>query len=445
MLKKVSALLFESVHIKKYFFNTGWLFTEKIIRIIANGVVGVLMANYLGPVNYGLLNYALLSIAIFLPIAKLGLGDVITREFVFNPANENKLLGTGLILRFTASIIIIILIFFITYFSNTEPITKELTYIVSFMLIFDALDVFDRFFQSKVQAKTSVLSYIFSLVATSIFKVVLILVHAPLYWFAVVSVFELGILAIGWMVGYYSTINKKFTLEFSMDLAIKLLKDSLILILPSLMIVIYLRIDQVMIKNMLDNESLGNFMAAVKLSELFNYLPTVITTSLLPAVLMGKNMGEGEYKNRMQRLYDLLTWIAIPSAIIISLFSNQLAWFFGSKFHMVGPVLAIHIWSCIFVSWGLITSKGLVIEKMPRFVLFTTVTGSVTNIGLNLYMIPHFGILGAAFSTVMAQCMATFVSLFLFKRTRFFVGFILRSLNFVRVFSFVSTLKNKLK
>ena len=73
-----------STGFKKYFVNTGWLFFERIIGMAVTFFVGVYVARYLGPANFGLLSYAGSFVGLFMGISALGLNNIVVRELVKN-------------------------------------------------------------------------------------------------------------------------------------------------------------------------------------------------------------------------------------------------------------------------------------------------------------------------------------------------------------------------
>ena len=318
--------------------------------------------------------------------------------------------------------------------SSETPLYKLITYIVSVQLIFQSFDIYDRLFQSKVKAKTSVKSYIISLIITSIFKITLAFMNAPLVYFAIVQVLEFVILALGWTLSYYRTVKQAIVFTFSSRLAVTFLKESWVLMLSSILIILYMRLDQFMINSILNIREVGNFSAAVKLSEAYYLIPTAITGSLLPAIIIGKNISDAEYRKRLQKLFDIVTWLSIFVAIGVTIVAEPLTKaLYGHRFEGVGTVLSIHIWSGIFVFWGSVYAKCFVVENMAYFVTFSTAMGLALNFILNFVLIHKFGISGAAFATLTSQFFTTFLSLAIFRKTRYLFVIIIKSLNFHRI------------
>ena len=195
-----------------------------------------------------------------------------------------------------------------------------------------------------------------------------------------------------------------------------LLKDSWPLILSGLVIAIYTKIDQVMIKNMLDSKELGYYAAAVRLSEAWYFIPVALTNSIFPAIVNAKKVSNKFYFNRMQKLYDILAWMAIAIAVPVSIFSKDIInIIFGNEFQSAAPVLTIYIWAGVAVFLGVASSKYLITENFTKLSFFRTFIGMIFNVILNLILIPKYGIVGAAVATLVSYSVATFSLIFISK------------------------------
>ncbi|MEJ2193916.1 MAG: oligosaccharide flippase family protein, partial [Ignavibacteriaceae bacterium] len=243
---------FSSNSFKKYFANTSWLFTEKIFRLLVSFIVTVLVIRYLGPAEFGLLSYAISFYGLFATLSVLGLETITIRELVKTPAQRDNLLGTVFILRLIGAVGTIILIALTLLFSREDSFTSLLILIISISLIFQSFNVVDYYFRAEVKAKYSVYVQFISVIITSILKIILIIIKAPLIYFAVVYSAEFIITAIGFTLVYKKVGLKLSPGKFKKSIALQLLKDSWPLILTGVVVSIYMKVDQVMIKNMLD-------------------------------------------------------------------------------------------------------------------------------------------------------------------------------------------------
>ncbi|MBA2846980.1 O-antigen/teichoic acid export membrane protein [Methanococcus maripaludis] len=386
-----------------YFKNTSWLFSEKILRIFLGLFVGVWVARYLGPEQYGLFSYAQSFVVLFSALATLGLDGIVVRELVTDESKRDVLLGTSFLLKLIGSIILLSFLAVAVNFTSNDIYTNSLIFIIASATIFQSFNVIDFYFQSKVLSKYVVFSNTISLFISSIIKVILILNNAPLIAFAVVVLFDAVILSFG-LIYFYNHKNLSFkTWKFDKNVAVNLLKDSWPLILSGIVITIYMRIDQVMIKEMLGAFEVGQYAAAVTLSEGWYFIPTVICSSLFPAIIYAKKVSEELYYKRLQKLYIMMVWIAIAVALPITWLAEFIVnLIYGSEYILSSNVLKIYVWAGIFVFFGSAWSKWMILENLQKTVIKLQLLSLLTNLVLNYILIPKYGIEGAALSTLIS-------------------------------------------
>ena len=92
-------------NLKKIAGNTGWLFADRMIRMGVGVIVWIWIARYLGPDQFGLLNYSIAFVALISPIAVLGLDNLVIRDVVQNPELKEELLGTAYAMRASGGIL----------------------------------------------------------------------------------------------------------------------------------------------------------------------------------------------------------------------------------------------------------------------------------------------------------------------------------------------------
>ena len=405
----------------KYFKNTSWLFGEKILRMVVGLFVGIWVARYLGPEQFGLFSYAQSFVGLFSAIATLGLDGIVIRELVKDESRRDELIGTAFWLKVMGALGVLTLLAITVNFTSNDSFTNTLVFIIASATIFQSFNVVDMYFQSRVLSRYVVYANIISLFVSSIIKITLILNEAPLIAFVWMVLFDSFILACGFLYFYIkknSIINIRH-LTFSRVTAVSLLRDSWPLILSAIVISIYMKIDQVMIKEMLDSEAVGQYAVAVRLSEAWYFIPMVIASSLFPAIVNAKKQSEELYYARLQKLYDLMVWIAIAIALPMAFLSDWVVSFlYGEQYSQAGSVLMIHIWAGIFVFLGVASSKWLLGENLQIFSTINTTIGAVVNIGLNYTLIPRIGVEGAAWATFISYFVAAYLSLLFWQQTR---------------------------
>lgn len=403
----------------KYFKNTSWLFAEKIFRMIVGLFVGIWVARYLGPEQYGLLTYAHSFVGLFVAFATLGLDGIVVRELVKDESRRDELLGTAFGLKIIGTFLVLLFLAVAIHFTSNDSYTNTLVFIIASATIFQSFNVIDMYFQSKVLSKYVVYANVLVLFVTSIVKIALILNEASLIWFVWVALFNSSLLALGYVYFYLHNKLSISSWKFKKDVAVGLLKDSWPLILSGLVISIYMKIDQVMIKEMSDSGAVGQYAAAIRLSEAWYFLPMVITSSLFPAIINAKKVSEELYYARLQKLYDLIVWMAIAIALPMTFLSDWAVNFlYGEQYNQAGSVLMIHIWAGVFVFLGVASGKWLLSENLQIFSTINTTIGAVVNIYLNYILIPKIGIEGAAWATLVSYFIAAYLSLLFWKPTR---------------------------
>lgn len=403
---------------KRYFSNTSWLLAEKIIRMFVALFVCVCVARYLEPERFGLLSYAGSFVGLFAALSSMGLDGIVVRELVITPEKQHELLGTAFVLKIFGSVLVLGILAIAVRFTHNDRFTNLLIFIMAAGLVFRSFNVIDFYFQSRVLSKYVVFILLFQLIISSILKLLFIVIAAPLLWFAVVALIDGVILASGLIVMYFYKRQQVWKWRARRVVGKTLLKDSWPLILSGVVIAIYMKIDQVMIKEMLDTEAVGNYAAAVRLSEAWYFLPMVICNSLFPAIINAKQKSESLYYKRLQSLYNVMAWISIGIALPMTFFSDFIInLLFGEMYLQAAPVLAIHMWAGVFVFLGVTSGKHLIIENLTKISFVRTLFGAIANVIMNIVLIPSYGIKGAAFATLISYLIATF-SLFMFSHGR---------------------------
>jgi O-antigen/teichoic acid export membrane protein len=406
----------------KYFKNTSWLFGEKILRMVVGLFVGIWVARYLGPEQFGLFSYAQSFVGLFAAIVTLGLDGIVVRELVKDENRRDELIGTAFWLKLMGAITVLIILAIAVNFTSNNSYTNILVFIIASATIFQSFNVIDFYFQSKVLSKYVVYANIITLLISSIIKITLIINEAPLIAFAWVVSFDSFVLAVGFIY-FYIKNNLKLSinyLTFDKLTAVNLLRDSWPLILSGIVISIYMKIDQVMIQNMLNSEAVGQYAAAVKLSEAWYFVPMVIASSLFPAIINAKKQNEELYYSRLQRLYDMMVWIAIAIAIpTLFLADYIIELLYGIAYNQASGVLALHIWAGIFVFLGVASSKWFISENLQKYSFYRTLAGAIINIFLNYILIPLYGIYGAAIATLISQVIASYLFNITNKKLRY--------------------------
>jgi PST family polysaccharide transporter len=400
--------------------NAFWLYLDKALRMGVGLVVGLWVARYLGPERYGLLSYALAFGNMLGPLAGLGLDSITVRDLVNQPERRGQLLGTYVALRLSAGLATLVLAFGAAlWWHPGSPLTWLLIGLAAAMPLVQAFDAVDLYFQSRVESKFTVMAKGCGFLLASLFRVALLVGGAPLWAFGLAVLLETALNS-GALLAAYRARTDGFS-DWSADpgTAWRLLKVSWPLIFSGLAIAVYMRIDQIMIKSMLGDGPTGIYAAAVKVSELWYFIPIAVVTSSFPVLLETRRQDAGQYRRRLQKLFSLLVLLGCAAGGILWAASAPLIrLLFGSDYAAAGAVLAVHAWTGVFVGLGVARETCLVTEGLTRISLASTVAGAVLNVGINLLLIPKMGAKGAALATLAAQAFTTVLSMAFFRETR---------------------------
>jgi O-antigen/teichoic acid export membrane protein len=417
--------------------NIGWLFFDKILRMGVGLLVGVWVARYLGPEQFGLINFALAFTGLFSAVAALGLQSIVVRDLVRDPETAQLTLGTSAILHIVAGLLSYLLIIVtIAYLRPDDSLARSIVAILGAILLLKASDIAVYWFESQVQSKyvVWVQNSIFLLFA--IVKVALILNKASLTAFVWLMLAEAIIVALILLIVFCRLGQPLTTLKTNSKYAKSLLIDSWPLLLSSIAIMIYMKIDQIMLGEMIGDEAVGIYSAATRISEIWYFIPMVIVASVFPSIVKAKKRSESEYYAKLQKLYDLMVWISVSIALPMTFMSTPIVtMLFGDAYAESGPVLSVHIWAAIFVFLGVASGKWFLIENLQIISFQRTALGAIANIILNLLFIPEYGALGAAWATLISYAVAAFLSDGLYSKTRVVFYMKIKSFNPFNVIS----------
>ncbi len=400
--------------------NTGWQFGDNLLRMALGLVVGIWLARYLGPEQFGLFNYALAFVALFSALSSLGLDDIIVRDIVHEPGCRDTILGTAFFLKFIGGLISFLAILGTVFLLRPQDAdSRWLVGVIGAGSVFQAFNVIEYWFHSQVQARYAVVARCSAFILCSLIKIGLILAEAPLIAFAWVALLEVLLGMSGLVIAYQKRSGSILKWRAGFDRAKVLLRDSWPLMLSSMVIMVYLRIDQIMLGEMSGNEEVGIYSVAVRLAEVWYFIPSALYWSLFPGVIEAKNLNDSLFYERLQTLYNLVVFSGYAVAIPVALVAQWLVpTLFGDAYGRAGLMLAVLIWSNVFTGMEMARSAFLTAMNWTRIYLVTVSLGCALNVALNSVLIPRYGGMGAVMASLIAYWFAAHGSCFLFKPLR---------------------------
>jgi O-antigen/teichoic acid export membrane protein len=422
-MKRVVNNLFNKVKnqsgLRQIVFNSGWLLFDDLVRIIPNFFVGIWLARYLGPDLYGQWNYAIALVGMFSILSTLGLDNVIVRDLVKKQDKKDEILGSTFAMKAVGSTLALILAILSSIFlSNTHFITL-LVFIVGLGYLFQSFDAINSWFIFKVESKYMVIARACAFLITTGIKILLIILHGPLIYFVITSIAELLLSGIGYIVAYKIDGESIFRWKSKWKVIKSTVIDCAPIIIAGAFGAIYLKFDRVLVNKLIDSAALGNYAVGTTLTDSWGFIATAITTSVYPAIIYSKNVSEKFYLNRLQKLYNSMVLLSVAIALPISIFSKQIIHLlYGSQYDKAPIVLSIYVWNSVFIFLDGATSKWFYTENLQKYILYKTIIGAACSVALNLILIPHFGIAGAAVASLISSFMVLYALNYFFKEIR---------------------------
>ena len=388
--------------------NTVWQLADKILRLGMGLVVAIWIARYLGPRDFGLLNYAIAFVSLFGSIADGGMQSIVVRDLVHRGAETSVIVSSALALRAIGSIAAILIAgWTVGMLRPGDHQAFLMVLIISLSLFPQAWDILDYEHQSRFESRPIVLIRAFSFCSFSIVKVCLILGHAGLPWFGWVIVGEasLSALVMRLLPAAKRALGGQARMKWNE------IKYLLFTCWPSLIaglsVMLYMRIDQVMLGQMLGDDAVGTFSAAVRISESWYFLPVAVLSSAAPALTATLLESDARFREKLLYVSRTLCWLAVAIALLLSLFSKQaIAFLYGAHYAAASSVLVVHAWAGVFASFGVASGPWYVNRGLLTLRMYQTLAGAGLNVVMNLYLIPKYGVVGAAFSTLASYALS---------------------------------------
>jgi PST family polysaccharide transporter len=420
--------------------NISWLFLDKILRMTVGLFVVAWVARYLGPMRFGLLNYSIALVGLFLALAKLGLDGIIVRDIVRTPEDSDDILGTSFALKLGGSILLLAAACLAASLLRPgDRVILTMTFLVALGYLLKTFETIEFFFRAKVKSKYAVLAGSGAFLFNTAFRIILILTGGGVVLFAAATTLEAMTWAFGLVLAYRYYGRKLTDWRVNFKTGRRLLAESWPAFLSIIFAHIYLQVDQVMLGQMISDSAVGLYGAVVRISTAWYFFAMAVTWSVQASVVRAKERGEQFYATRMQDLFTSMALtsyaIALPIAFLARPLMNII---FGPSYLQAAPVLSIHILASVFVFVGV--SRGLYVtnESLYKFDMVSNMSAAIANVLLNLFFIPRYGIIGAAWATLISYFLTFVGTSFLHPATRGIFRMQVRSLLLLDVKRFLS-------
>lgn len=413
----------------KVFRNASWIIACRIVQALLSFVIGMVSARYLGPSDYGLINYASSVIAFVVPLAQLGLRNVLVEEIVSHPEREGATVGTALVMSSLSGMLCMIgSLAFVSIVNVGETDTLIVCALYSVSLLFQMLEMVQYWYQAKLLSKYTSITSLVAYVLVSLYRVFLLVTQKSIYWFAVSSALDHMIIAAVLMVIYRRTGTQRLSVSASLGKA--LLARSRYYIVSGLMVTIFTQTDKIMIKTMLGDSVNGYYSAAVTCAATTEFIFSALVDSMRPVIFESKRTGNGFFEKNMSRLYSLVLYMGLAQSAVLTLLADPvIRILYGADYLPAIPLLRIITWYTAFSFMGSVRNIWMLAEEKQRYLWIINLSGAVLNVAGNLALIPVMGASGAALSSVATQFFANFVLCLIVKPIRPTVRLIWKAMN----------------
>ena len=384
--------------------NALWIIIGKISQSILALVITMLTARYLGPSNYGLIAYAASIVTFVVPIMNLGMSNILVQELTNYPEEEGKIIGSSILMSFISSLACIAGITVYTFFVDAnEPTTNIVVILYSVLLIFQAFELTQYWFQAKLLSKYMAISSLVAYALISAYKILLLVGGADVYFFAISNAMEYCLVAVFLLIVYKKLGGQR--LSFSKATAKRMFNSSKHYIVSGLMVTIFAQTDRIMLKLMMNEAAVGYYSAAVACTGWTAFVFAAIIDSMRPSIFADKRVGNTEgYERGIARTYCIIIYLALFQSIAMTIFARLIiSLLYGESYSPSVSALQIVVWYTTFSYMGAVRNVWILGESKQKYLWILNLGGAVVNIGLNALLIPIWGINGAAFASLITQ------------------------------------------
>ncbi len=389
--------------------NAMWIIVCRVIQSVLTLIISMLTARYLGPSNYGIINYAAAIVAFAIPIMQLGFRNTLVQEFVKKPDQEGTVLGTALGLNVMSSLLCIVgVTAFVSIANRGERDTIIVCALYSLNLLFQALEMTQYWFQAKLFSKYTAVVSLCAYVLVSAYRIYLLIAQKSVYWFAISHALDFMIIAVSLLIIYGKIGTQR--LSFSFKTAKDMLSTSKHYIVSSMMVTIFGHIGSVLLKFLMDEAAVGVYTAAVTCTGMTSFVFAAIVDSARPSILECNQTDRAAFEKNVIRLYSVIIYLSVLQGICLSLLSPIVVQvLYGSEYAATIEPLRVMAWYTLFSNLGMVRNVWILAEGKQKYLWIINLCGVITNVSLNFLLIPVLGVMGAALAAVCTQIVSNVV------------------------------------
>ncbi len=408
--------------------NAFWLVACKIAQSVLGIVVTMFTARYLGPSNYGLINYAASLVAFLTPVSLLGFDAILVYEIVSDKEHDEVILGTSILASLFASLLCIGGILAFVYIQkNGDPTSILVCFLYSLIMLFQSLGLIQYWFQAKLLSKYSAIVMFIAYVVMAGYKILLLVLQTSIVWFALANVLDAFLISISLSIIYYRKTKK--VVCFSGTCFKKMFSASKHFVLANLMISVCSQIDKIMINIFIGDASTGLYSAALTCATMTSFFFVAVINSFRP-VILERASDDNSYNENTIRLFSIVVYFSIFQSIVMTIASKLIIRIlYGDSYLDAANILCVLTWYTTFSYLGSVRGIWLLGKNKTKYISLMSILAAVINVFLNLLFINLMGMIGAAIASLITQFMINVIIPLLIPALRPTNALVLKSLN----------------
>jgi len=391
--------------------NTLSLASAEIITKLLAFVLIIFVARHLQDVGFGKYSFALAFTSFFAIVSDLGLSILTIREVARDNELAGKYLGNISLFKFILSLIAFVLLVILINLMHYPPDTTLAVYIAGAYVIVTSFNQFFRsIFRAFEKMEYETLVRVFERVV--IFSLVMAVIHLGYGLIEIVSAFLVGSL-FGFLFSVLIVITKFIKPRFEIDLSFlkNATKEALPFGLTAIFVVIYFKIDTVMLSMMEGDAVVGWYNAAYNIIEgLSALIAGSLSFAVFPLISRYAKSSRATLKKGYIMAFQLLFAAGLTISILVTIFADKIIiLFYGPGYLNSIIALRILIWAFFLICISLISSTLLNSIDKQNIVAGGTGLGALVNVVLNLILIQYYSFKGAAIATVITEVLGFFI------------------------------------
>ena len=428
----------------KSFSNACWIIGCKLIKAVLTLVTTMITARYLGVSDFGVINYAAGLVAFVVPIMKLGIDSVLVHQIVEKPDAEGEIVGTSIVLNLISAFLCILGIgAFVCIANRGEEETIIVCVIYSVLLVFQAVEMLQYWFQAKLMSKYSSMAMLFAYIIVAASQILMIVFKVNIYWFALSYSIDYLFISLILLIAYAKKGTQKF--KFSFKRAKELFSISKYYIVSSLLVTVFSQTDRIMLKLMIDSEATGIYSSAATCAGMTSFIFAAIIDSMRPVIFqVAKDEDKTLFHKRMTELYSVIIYFSLIQCVVITLLSPIIIKImYGEEFAASVNALRIVVWFTTFSYLGSVRNVWMLAENKQKYLWIINLSGALGNVILNLILIPIMGVNGAAVASLCTQIFANVIIGYIVRPISFNNKLMVRGLNPKHIVDMVKNIRKK--